>query len=191
MKKTCTWSKCSYTGWWNQHTWFWPTLRPLTYYRDCAVPYVRHFHTGYGTFYCDSMKYKVILYWITMKYAVSHMKMPHVQDCTISVSYASCREIIDLFPISFYKLFQSGTRVRALSAVFSHLCFCVCMTAVSSDVCKDIWGHCCHADTVSSDVCKDMNDMLMCIALLNLVQRAVWYVEVYQDTSPGIVNGWK
>ena len=33
---------------------------------------------GYGIFHCDSMKHKVILHSITMKYAVSHMKMPHV-----------------------------------------------------------------------------------------------------------------
>ena len=54
-------------------------------YRDCAVSYVRHFHTGYGIFQCHSMKLKVILHWITVKYAVSHMKIPHVRDCAISV----------------------------------------------------------------------------------------------------------
>ena len=31
------------------------------------VPYVRHFYTGYGTFHCDSMKYDLVLHWITMK----------------------------------------------------------------------------------------------------------------------------
>ena len=40
-------------------------------YRDCAVPYLRYFHTGYGIFYCDSMRHKVTLHWITMKYALA------------------------------------------------------------------------------------------------------------------------
>ena len=46
---------------------------------------MRHFHTGYGIIYCDSMKHKVILHWITMKYSVSRMKMPHVRECAISL----------------------------------------------------------------------------------------------------------
>ena len=57
----------------------------LLYYRDCAVPYVRHFHTGYGIFHCDSMKYYLMFHWIPMEYAVSRVKMSHVRDCANSV----------------------------------------------------------------------------------------------------------
>ena len=35
--------------------------------------------------YDSIMKHKVICHWITIKHAVSRMKMPHVQDCAISV----------------------------------------------------------------------------------------------------------
>ena len=38
--------------------------------RDCAVPYVRHFYSGYIIFHCDSMKYYFLLHWITIEYAV-------------------------------------------------------------------------------------------------------------------------
>ena len=31
-------------------------------YRDCTVPYVRHFPTGYGIFYCDLMKYELLCF---------------------------------------------------------------------------------------------------------------------------------
>ena len=31
------------------------------YCRDCVVPYVRHFHAGYGIFHYDSMKYVIML----------------------------------------------------------------------------------------------------------------------------------
>ena len=54
-------------------------------YRDYTVPYARYFRRGYGIFYCDLMKHKVLLHWIMMKYAVSSMKMLHVWDCAISV----------------------------------------------------------------------------------------------------------
>ena len=46
---------------------------------------MRYFHMGYGIFHCDSMKYNLILHWITMEYAVSCMKMSCVWDCAISV----------------------------------------------------------------------------------------------------------
>ena len=61
-----------------------------THYRDFAILYVRLFHTGCSIFHCDSMKHKVIPHWITMKYAVSCMKMPHVRDCTISILCFLC-----------------------------------------------------------------------------------------------------
>ena len=61
----------------------------ITYYRDCAVPYVRHFHTGYGIFHSDSKRYNLMLHWITMEYAVSRLKMPYIWDCAISVLSAS------------------------------------------------------------------------------------------------------
>ena len=38
-----------------------------------------------GIFHCDSMKHKVILHWITMKCAVSRMKMPRVRDSASSL----------------------------------------------------------------------------------------------------------
>ena len=55
------------------------------------VLYVRHFHTGYSIFHCNSMKHKVIHHWITMEYAVFLKKMPHIwmglpNLCTIIVS---------------------------------------------------------------------------------------------------------
>ena len=36
-----------------------------------------------GTDNCDSVKHKVMLHGITMNYAISRMKISHVQDCTI------------------------------------------------------------------------------------------------------------
>ena len=57
----------------------------INYNSDSGVPYVRHFHTGYSIFHCDSMKHNVILHWITIKYAVSCVKLPHLQVCAISV----------------------------------------------------------------------------------------------------------
>ena len=56
-------------------------LQKSLYTTEIEVPYVRHFHTGCGIFDCDSVKYDLILHWITMEYAVSHLKMPHVRDC--------------------------------------------------------------------------------------------------------------
>ena len=44
------------------------------------TPVCEAFSYGYGIFHCDSMKYDLVLHWITMKYAVSRMKMPHVKD---------------------------------------------------------------------------------------------------------------
>ena len=41
---------------------------------DCVLPYVRHFHSRYGIFHCGSIKYDLMLHWITMKYAVSIRK---------------------------------------------------------------------------------------------------------------------
>ena len=66
----------------------WKSTKP--YYRDCAVPYVRHFYTGYGIFHCDLMKYDLKLHWITMEYAVSRMKISHVRACTIPVLLLLC-----------------------------------------------------------------------------------------------------
>ena len=37
------------------------------YHRDCVVPYVRHFLTGYGIFHCDSMKYDLMLHNIELE----------------------------------------------------------------------------------------------------------------------------
>ena len=59
------------------------------YYRDCAVPYVRHFHTGYSIFHFDLTK-QVILHWIIIKYAISHITYEnashtYIRDCMISV----------------------------------------------------------------------------------------------------------
>ena len=62
---------------WREKRWLQGIFDPPSYYKDCAVPYVRHFHTGYGILHCDSMNHKVMLHWITMKYAVSRMKMLH------------------------------------------------------------------------------------------------------------------
>ena len=31
-------------------------------YRDYTVSYIKHFHTGYDIFYCDSMKYDLMLH---------------------------------------------------------------------------------------------------------------------------------
>ena len=72
----------------------------LGYYRDCAVPYVRHFHMGYGKFHCDFMKYDLMLHWITMEYAVPRMKMPHVWDCTISVLTARLHFALEMRQIN-------------------------------------------------------------------------------------------
>ena len=44
-----------------------------------------HFHTGYGIFHCDSMKYDLMFHSITMKYAVSSMKVPQVQESATSL----------------------------------------------------------------------------------------------------------
>ena len=71
------------------------------YYRDCAVPYVRHFHMGYSIFHCDSMKNNLLLHWITMEYAMSRMKMPHIRDCTISVQGESGKSVT--FWVIFYE----------------------------------------------------------------------------------------
>ena len=37
---------------------------------------IRHLHTGYSIFYCDSIKYDLTLHRITLEYAVSCIKMP-------------------------------------------------------------------------------------------------------------------
>ena len=55
------------------------------HYGEVANSRVRHFHSGYGIFYCDSIKYDLMLHWITMYYAVFRMKMPHVRDSAISI----------------------------------------------------------------------------------------------------------
>ena len=72
----------------------------LGYYRDCAVPYVRHFHMGYGKFHCDLMKGNLTLHWITIEYAVSCMKIPHVRDCTISVITARLHFALEMRQIN-------------------------------------------------------------------------------------------
>ena len=41
-----------------------------------------------GIFIRDSMKPKVILHWITMKYAVSRIKMPHVREFASLISHS-------------------------------------------------------------------------------------------------------
>ena len=53
-------------------------------YRDLAVPFVSHFHTGYSISYCDSMTSDLIFYWTTMEYAVFRMKISRAGDCSIS-----------------------------------------------------------------------------------------------------------
>ena len=58
-------------------------------YRDSTVPYMSHFHMGYGICHCDSMKNDLMPHWITMEYAVSRMKMPHVRDSAICKLYVS------------------------------------------------------------------------------------------------------
>ena len=66
-----------------------------TQYRNCVVPNVRHLYTGYGIFHCDSIKYDLMLHWITKEYAVFRMKMPHVRDCAISVFCLECDFLIN------------------------------------------------------------------------------------------------
>ena len=63
---------------------------------QCSPVCETFFYTGYGIFNCDSMKQKVILKWITRKYAISRMKMPHIQVGAISV--------ISCFSLSRWKL---------------------------------------------------------------------------------------
>ena len=57
------------------------------------------FIPGYGIFHCDSMKHKVILNWITMKYTVSCMKILHVRE-----SATSLFSITYLLPFHFFLL---------------------------------------------------------------------------------------
>ena len=55
------------------------------HYKDCAILSLGGIFVGHGIYHCDLMKEKVILHWITMKYAASHMKIPLVRDCAIFV----------------------------------------------------------------------------------------------------------
>ena len=57
----------------------------LSYQGGCGLLYARHCHTGYSIFHCDSMKYDLMFSWITMKYAVSRMKMPHIRESVTSL----------------------------------------------------------------------------------------------------------
>ena len=57
------------------------TTYRLQYYRDCAVPCVRHFQYGMWHISCGSQA-SLKSQW---NYAVSRMKMLHVRDCAVSV----------------------------------------------------------------------------------------------------------
>ena len=77
----------------------------MTQYRDCAVPYVRHFHTGYGIFI--AIQRRMILCSIESKWDIAYpvyekqnkttkqnktkqkqnktkQKNPHARNCSIS-----------------------------------------------------------------------------------------------------------
>ena len=65
-----------FTLWLLLETPYWPPIRCIAGYNgDCAPPYVRNFQTWYGIFHCDSMKYNLMLHWITVEYAASRMKI--------------------------------------------------------------------------------------------------------------------
>ena len=71
------------------------------WYRDCAVPHVRHF----SIFHCESMKYDLMLHWITLEYAVSQMKcLTYVRDCIIFV--------LSKLAITFSHYYLKGKYVR-------------------------------------------------------------------------------
>ena len=52
------------------------------------LDWLQHARSVRGVYKCDSMKYDLMLHWITMDYAVPCMKMHCVRDCAIS-AYAS------------------------------------------------------------------------------------------------------
>lgn len=54
-------------------------------YSDGPALCLKHFYMGYGICHYDSTKRKVILQWISIKYAIYHMKMQHVRNCALSV----------------------------------------------------------------------------------------------------------
>ena len=81
-----------------------------TYYNDCAVPYVRNFHTGYGIFHCAPMKYAFMLHLMTMKYVISHMRMPH--GTAQSLYYLYHYAVIE--SCSFIKFLREGRGITEI-----------------------------------------------------------------------------
>ena len=75
----------------------------------------RHFHTGYGIFHCDSMKYDLMLHWITMEYARFRIKIrcavPYMRHFyTDSMKYDFMLHWIKMeYAVSRMKMPQYGT----------------------------------------------------------------------------------
>ena len=54
---------------------FLPLRMEVSFYRDCAVPYLRHFHTGYSIFHCDLMEYDLMPCFVSSVFFVQVVKL--------------------------------------------------------------------------------------------------------------------
>ena len=68
-----------------------------SHYRDCAVVYVRRFHTGYGIFHCDSIKYDLMHHW----YRICHIPYKNVSRIA---TYGTAQSLYCAFKNKFWTL---------------------------------------------------------------------------------------